>query len=113
MTHYLDWANHALFYYYLLSNLAYLTMLVIALRTSATHLRHLQSIRFDWIRDCPMMPPITLLVPAHNEDKFICTAVKSLLDLDYPELEVIIINDGSVYNTLQVMQREFRLRAVR
>lgn len=113
MTTYLDWANHGLFYYYLLSNFAYLAMLVIALRTSAQHLRHLQSIRFDWIKDSPMMPPITLLVPAHNEDKFICTAVKNLLDLDYPELEVIIINDGSIDNSLQVMQREFRLRPVR
>jgi cellulose synthase/poly-beta-1,6-N-acetylglucosamine synthase-like glycosyltransferase len=113
MTHYLDWANHALFYYYLVSNLAYLTMLVIALRTSAAHLRRLQSIRLDWIKASPMVPPITLLVPAHNEDKFICTAVKNLLDLDYPELEVIIINDGSADNTLQVMQQTFRLRPVR
>lgn len=113
MTHYLNWANHGLFYYYLLSNLAYLTMLAIALRTSAQHLQHLQSIRFDWIKGSPMVPPITLLVPAHNEEKFICTAVKNLLDLDYPELEVIVINDGSADNTLQVMQKEFRLRLVR
>lgn len=113
MTHYLGWANHALFYYYLLSNLAYLTMLVIALRTSAAHLRHLESIRFDWIKSSPMVPPITLLVPAHNEEQFICTAVRNLLDLDYPELEVIIINDGSADNTLQVMEKEFRLRPVR
>ena len=113
MTHYLGWANHALFYYYLFSNLAYLTMLVIALRTSAAHLRHLESVRFDWIKSSPMVPPITLLVPAHNEEQFICTAVRNLLDLDYPELEVIIINDGSADNTLQVMEKEFRLRPVR
>ena len=113
MTHYLGWANQALFYYYLLSNLAYLTMLVIALRTSAAHLRHLQSIRFDWIKSSPMVPPITLLVPAHNEEQSICTAVRNLLDLDYPQLEVIIINDGSADNTLPVMQKEFRLRPVR
>lgn len=113
MTHYLDWANRTLFYYYVLSNLAYLTMLVIALKTSAAHLRHLRSIRFDWIKSSPMVPPITLLVPAHNEEKFICTAIKNLLDLDYPELEVIMINDGSSDDTLQVMQKEFLLRPVR
>jgi cellulose synthase/poly-beta-1,6-N-acetylglucosamine synthase-like glycosyltransferase len=113
MMHFLDWANHALFYYYLVSNLAYLAMLVIALRTSAEHLRHLESIRFDWIRSSPLVPPITLLVPAHNEEKFICTAVRNLLDLDYPELEVIVINDGSGDKTLQMMQKEFCLRLVR
>jgi cellulose synthase/poly-beta-1,6-N-acetylglucosamine synthase-like glycosyltransferase len=88
-------------------------MLVIALFTSAKHLRHLQSIRFDWLKGSPMVPPITLLVPAHNEEKSICTALRNLLDLEYPELEVIVINDGSVDKTLQRMQVEFRLRLVR
>jgi len=113
MIHFLDWANHALFYYYLVSNFAYLAMLIIALRTSAVHLRHLESIRFDWIKDSPLLPPVTLLVPAHNEEQFICTTVRNLLDLDYPELEVIVINDGSTDKTLQMMQKEFRLRLVR
>ena len=57
-----------------------------------------------------LLPPVTLLVPAHNEQQFICTAVRNLLDLDYQELEVIVINDGSTDETLQMMQKEFRLR---
>ena len=113
MIYFLDVANHSLFFYYLLSNFAYLTMLVVALKTSAAHLRHLESIRFDWIKSSPMVPPITLLVPAHNEEKFICTAVRNLLDLDYPALEVIVVNDGSADKTLQMMQKEFCLRLVR
>jgi len=113
MIYFLDIANHSLFFYYLLSNFAYLTMLVVALKTSAAHLRHLESISFDWIKGSPMVPPITLLVPAHNEEKFICTAVRNLLDLDYPELEVIVVNDGSADKTLQMMQKEFCLRLVR
>ena len=113
MIYFLNWANHALFYYYLASNLAYLAMLIIALRTSAVHLRHLESIRFDWLKSSPLVPPVTLLVPAHNEEQFICTAVRNLLDLDYPELEVIVINDGSTDKTLQIMQKEFALRLVR
>jgi cellulose synthase/poly-beta-1,6-N-acetylglucosamine synthase-like glycosyltransferase len=113
MIRFLDVANHGLFAYYLFSNFAYLTMLIIALKTSAGHLRHLESIRFDWIEDSPLVPPITLLVPAHNEQKSICMAVRNLLDLDYPELEVIVINDGSADKTLQILQDEFRLRLVR
>jgi len=113
MIFFLNAANHALFYYYLLSNLGYLVMLLIALWTSAAHLRHLESIRFDWIKRSPLAPPITILVPAHNEQKSICTAVRNLLDLDYPELEVIVVNDGSADSTLQMMQQEFGLRLVR
>jgi cellulose synthase/poly-beta-1,6-N-acetylglucosamine synthase-like glycosyltransferase len=113
MRQFFDWANHGLFYYYLVSNFAYLTMLVIALRTSASHLRHLESIRFDWMRSAPLIPPISLVVPAHNEEQFICIAVRNLLDQDYPELQVVVINDGSTDKTLQMMQKEFRLRLVR
>src|SRR5258708_4360493 len=113
MIRWLSWANHTLFYYYVVSNLAYLAMLIIALRTSAAHLQHLESIRFDWMKGSPLVPPITLLVPAHNEEQFICTAVKNLLDLDYPQLEVIVINGGCADSTLRRLQKEFSLRMVR
>ena len=109
----LELSNHILFLYYLLSNLAYLLMLIIALKTSAAHLRRMESVPLDWIKRSPMVPPITILVPAHNEERSICTAVRNLLDLDYPEIEVIVINDGSSDCTLQIMQQEFRLRLVR
>ena len=88
-------------------------MLLIALTTSAKHLLHLESVRFDWIRTSPLVPPITILVPAHNEENSICVALRNLLDLDYPNLEVIVINDGSSDTTLQRMQEEFRLRSAR
>ena len=113
MIHFLEVSNHILFLYYLLSNLAYLLMLGVALKTSAAHLRRLESIPLDWIKRSPMVPPITILVPAHNEEMSISMAVWNLLDLDYPELEVIVINDGSSDGTLQIMQQEFRLRLVR
>ncbi len=113
MTHFLGFANQALFFYYLAGNLAYLAMLLIAFRTSATHHQHLESIRFEWIKNSPMVPPVTLLVPAHNEEKSIGTALRNLLDLDYPELEVIVVNDGSADDTLEALKREFSLRRVR
>jgi cellulose synthase/poly-beta-1,6-N-acetylglucosamine synthase-like glycosyltransferase len=113
MNLFLDISNHALFYYYLACNLAYLAMLIIALRTSVVHHRRLKSISLDWIKGSPLAPPVTILAPAHNEEKSISVAVRSLLELDYPELEVIIINDGSSDRTLELIQQEFRLRAVR
>src|SRR6202795_5059857 len=113
MIHFLEVSNQVLFFYYLLSNLGYLMMLIVALKTSAAHLRHLESIPLRWIKGSPLAPPITVLVPAHDEEKSISTVVRNLLDLDYPQLEVIVINDGSTDSTLQVMQQEFRLRLVR
>ena len=113
MIHFLELANQSLFCYYLVCNLAYLTMLIIALKTSAAHQRRLQSIKLSWIKGSPLAPPITIIAPAHDEEMSISVSVRNLLDLDYPELEVIVVNDGSEDKTFEVMQKEFRLRPVR
>jgi len=91
----LEISNHMLFWYYLASNLAYLTMLIVALKTSAAHQRSLKSHRLAWFKESPLAPPITIIAPAHNEEKSIRVAVRNLLELDYPQLEVIVVNDGS------------------
>ena len=113
MIRFLEISNHLLFWYYLASNLAYLAMLLIALKTSAAHQHKLESYRLNWIADTPMAPPVTLIVPAHNEETSIRIAVRNLLDLDYPELEVIVVNDGSTDRTLGEMREEFHLRPER
>lgn len=113
MIRFLDISNHALFSYYLASNLAYLLMLIVALKTSAAHQRRLESHRLNWIKETPLAPPITIIAPAHNEERSIRLAVRNLLDLDYPQLEVIVVNDGSEDRTLEEMREEFHLRLVR
>src|SRR5712671_922692 len=109
----LEASNHALFWYYLASNIAYLAMLLIALKTSAAHHRKLESHRVGWIKETPLAPPITIIAPAHNEEKSIRVAVRNLLEIDYPEFELIVVNDGSVDRTLDEMKEEFQLREVR
>jgi cellulose synthase/poly-beta-1,6-N-acetylglucosamine synthase-like glycosyltransferase len=113
MIRFLDFSNHALFWYYLASNFSYLVMLIIALKTSARHQRRLESIRLSWIKETPMAPPITVIAPAHNEETSIRVAVRNLLELDYPQLEVIVVNDGSEDRTFDELREEFRLRQVR
>lgn len=54
-------------------------------------------------------PPISILVPAFNEEASIAASVASMLQLTYPEFEVIVINDGSKDGTLDVLKREFQL----
>lgn len=54
-------------------------------------------------------PPVSVLVPAYNEEATIAASVRSMLQLDYPELEVIVVNDGSRDGTLEALRREFAL----
>src|SRR4051812_37843371 len=40
-------------------------------------------------------PGVTVLIPAYNEEAVIATSVRAALDADYPELELIVLDDGS------------------
>jgi biofilm PGA synthesis N-glycosyltransferase PgaC len=46
------------------------------------------------------LPPVSVIVPAYNEGPVLERAIQSLLRLDYPEYEVLIIDDGSPDDTL-------------
>ena len=101
--------NDALFLYYLVSNLLYLFLLIFAVRASVLHQRLLASIRLERFRGSPFSPPVSIIAPAHNEGQSIAQCVRSFLSLDYPAIEVIVVNDGSVDDTLDVLTREFQL----
>ncbi len=56
--------------------------------------------------------PVSVLVPAHNEEVTILDNVKSLLELDYQLYEVIVIDDGSSDDTSQVLIDHFHMKEV-
>jgi len=58
------------------------------------------------------MVPISILVPAHNEDKTVVETIKSLLALEFSTYEIIIINDGSTDTTLQSIIEAFELNEI-
>src|SRR3989442_705751 len=53
--------------------------------------------------------PISVLVPAYNEEQNVVEAVRSVLSLDYPQHEVIVVNDGSTDGPLDRLRREYKL----
>jgi len=55
--------------------------------------------------------PISLLVPAYNESITIVDSILALLQLNYPDYEIVIINDGSSDDTLEVLKEHFELKA--
>ena len=51
-------------------------------------------------RKASELPPISVVVPAYNEAKVIEKALASLAGVDYPEFEVVVVDDGSLDETL-------------
>jgi cellulose synthase/poly-beta-1,6-N-acetylglucosamine synthase-like glycosyltransferase len=62
-----------------------------------------------WRRYADAAPPITLLVPAYNEELSIVDSVRSLLALQYPNFEVVVVNDGSKDGTMAALIEAFEL----
>lgn len=49
-------------------------------------------------------PLVSVVMPAHNEERYIATAIKSILDQTYERLELVIVDDYSSDGTCEVVQ---------
>lgn len=93
--------------YFLIVHLVYIALNVIAFGviTRSTLRRYGELIPAD--RE--FMPPVSILVPAYNEERVIVASVRSILQLTYPTVEIVVVNDGSTDRTLAVLREAFDL----
>ena len=56
--------------------------------------------------------PISIVVPAYNEEITVTETIKSLLSLDYKSYEIIVVNDGSKDRTGDIVAEKFQLHKV-
>ncbi|GGJ74663.1 cellulose synthase/poly-beta-1,6-N-acetylglucosamine synthase-like glycosyltransferase [Anoxybacillus voinovskiensis] len=64
---------------------------------------------YEELLDVSYAKPLSILVPAYNESAGIFGTVRSLLSIEYPEYEIIVINDGSTDDTLAKLIESFQL----
>jgi cellulose synthase/poly-beta-1,6-N-acetylglucosamine synthase-like glycosyltransferase len=98
--------------YFLLINTSYLVLVVLASLEFARQLRRVPFAGYDEAHASPLTLPVSLVVPAYNEQVGIVESVRSLLALRYPELEVVVVDDGSTDDTFGVLDAAFDLRRV-
>lgn len=65
-----------------------------------------------WQRYAEVAPPIAIIAPAYNEELTIVESLDALLALEYPDFEVIVINDGSKDGTLRRLIDNYGLKPV-
>ncbi len=94
--------------YFVLINLGYIGLNLLAIPTLRRQLaiRPLENLPPAY---SGFEPPVSLLVPAYNEEVSIASSVRSLLQLDYPDFEVVVINDGSKDGTMAALRAAFDL----
>lgn len=96
-------------YYVIAINSMYFVIMMFSFKEIMTIFKSSVYSRFQTLSGSKYVPPISILVPAYNEELTIIENVRSLLALNYPEYEVIVVNDGSKDDTLQVMIDQFEL----
>lgn len=99
-------------YYVIAITLIYYLIFSLSIHKSFSLKRGFRYNRTSKLSGSGHVPPVSLLVPAYNEELTIIENVRSLLSLHYPEYEVIVVNDGSKDDTFRKMIDEFQLEQI-
>ncbi len=62
--------------------------------------------------ESPYLPSIALIAPAYNEAKVVIESVRSLISVNYFKVDIVIVNDGSKDDTLQILIDGFDLKKI-
>jgi len=102
-----------IFVYFITLNILYLILLFLSYSWSRQYKKKtaVHPIDFEALERLKgLIPPVTVIVPAFNEEHVIVQSVRSLLAIDYERLEIVVVNDGSSDETLDELIRAFSLR---
>lgn len=104
-----SWFELAVLGYFIAINSLYLFFSVFAYAALIRHRRRWTVRELGAVMRSPATPGVSIIVPAYNESAGIVDTVRSLLMLNYPQFEIIVVDDGSRDDTLQRLQDAFGL----
>lgn len=103
---------YIIFLYIIIVTITYIIQYFIAAVAVRKYLKKLKSSSHSEYAKSQNIIPISIAVPAYGEEEIIISAINALLNLDYQTYEVVVVNDGSTDNTLQILIDEFNLKPV-
>jgi biofilm PGA synthesis N-glycosyltransferase PgaC len=95
--------------YLLLLNIVYVVLAVVSAFENSARRHESRAEDYSTLASSRFTIPVSIVVAAYNEETSIIPAVRSLLELEYPEYEVIVVNDGSDDATLARLRETFAL----
>jgi len=104
--------NIAILIYFIAINSNYFILLAISYFSVLRYRRRIEHEQWRRVIQSPLTIPVSIIAPAYNEELTIDESVQSLLMLEYPEFEVIVVNDGSTDNTLGKLKTVFNLHPI-
>jgi cellulose synthase/poly-beta-1,6-N-acetylglucosamine synthase-like glycosyltransferase len=95
--------------YLILLNVLYVGLAAVSAFESSVRRRESDAEDYLTLASSRFTIAVSVIVPAYNEGTSLVPAIESLLELDYPEFEVIVVNDGSKDGTLARLHDAFEL----
>lgn len=97
----LEWIQHQPLYTWLLVFFAWypITTSLMWIFTAAMYFLRREREMPEGFYDLEATPPVSFLIPAYNESAHIRRSVEGMLAVDYPDFEVLVIDDGSTDDT--------------
>ena len=99
--------------YFVALGLFYLVLYSSAALDMRHYLREVRAEKYHEILSSEIAPTISMLVPAHNEEATIKESINALLTMAYPQLEIVVVDDGSTDATLATLSSTFDLHPIR
>lgn len=107
----LQWANYLMLGYFILLNSGYLCLCLVTMAAMLRYRRVLEAFQPEEALASEALPPVTLIAPAYNEEATCIESTRAFLSIDYPNFEVIVVNDGSTDQTLARLKENFDLQS--
>lgn len=101
--------SYFVFFYAIALMISYVFLIVQAYRFARNYSRWTSDYLHNMINKSPFTPGVSIVAPAFNEEVTVMDNVMSLMKQDYPKFEIVIVNDGSKDNTLEVLIDKFNL----
>jgi cellulose synthase/poly-beta-1,6-N-acetylglucosamine synthase-like glycosyltransferase len=98
--------------YFIILHAIYLALVLIGATQISRYEGGITFAEFDRIGKSDLSMPVSVIIPAHNEEVIIVNTVENALKLNYPEHEVIVVDDGSTDGTFAALHEHFRLHRV-
>ena len=109
MRYFISFFNYFCMAFTILLSLIYIVQLVISFVRVRKNDKARQSNDYGRYVSSENLLPISLLIPAYNEQENIVSNIKSLLKMDYPQFEIVVVNDGSTDETHNRLVEAFGL----
>lgn len=106
---FLEWVG----YFFIAYLIGYSTFLFLSVVVGSLELyKHRRQEMFKSILPSDYYLPISIIVPAYNEEVTVADTVRSLLTLEYRAYEIIVVDDGSKDRTSEVLAETFDMHLV-